>query len=141
MQLTPYLFFDGRCEEALAFYGKALGAKVTMLMRNKESPEPRPPEHARPGTEEKVMHCEVQIGEVSFMASDGFCGGKPEFKGFSLALTVKDATEVDKAIKALADLGRIDMPASKTFWAERFGMVTDRFGVQWMLTTPSPTDR
>jgi PhnB protein len=140
MQLTPYLFFDGRCEEALTFYGKALGAKVTMLMRIKESPEPPPAEHVRPGSEEKVMHCEVKIGDVSFMASDGMCAGKPEFRGFSLALTLKDASEVDRAIKALADKGRIDMPAGKTFWAERFGMVTDRFGVQWMLTTPSPAN-
>src|SRR5437762_8368266 len=134
MQLTPYLFFDGRCEEALEFYKKALGAKVTMLMRNKESPQPPPPEHARPGTEDKVMHCEVQIGDVSFMASDGFASGNPTFKGFSLSLTYTDAKKLDQAFAALGEKGKIDMPLGQTFWSPRFGMLTDRFGVQWMLT-------
>lgn len=137
MQLTPYLFFDGRCEEALEFYGKALGAKVTMLMRNKESPEPPPPEHARPGTENKIMHCHVQIGDVSFMASDGFSSGNPTFKGFSLSLTLPDEKSVDKAFKALSDKGKIDLPLTQTFFSKRFGMLTDRFGVQWMLTVPT----
>jgi len=137
MNLQPYLFFNGRCEEALAFYGKALGAKVTFLMRNKEAPVPPPAGKLPPGSENKVMHCEVQIGDVGFMASDGMASGETSFKGFSLSLVVPDASRVDQAIQALAEKGRIDMPPSKTFWAERFGMVTDRFGVQWMLQTPA----
>lgn len=118
MYLQSYLFFDGRCEEAIEFYRKALGAKVEMLMRFKESPEPPPPGHMPEGSENKVMHSSLRIGDTVVMASDGRCAGKPSFQGFSLSL---------------ADGGQVQMPLEKTFWSPRFGMVADRFGVSWMV--------
>ncbi|MGH8461954.1 MAG: VOC family protein [Stenotrophobium sp.] len=136
MQIQPYLFFNGRCEEAIEFYKKALGAEVVMLMRNKESPEAPPPGMLPPGSENKVMHASVRIGDAEFMASDGHCSGQPDFKGFSLSLTFPDATRAKQAFTALADKGKVDMPLGKTFWSPCFGMLTDRFGLQWMITVP-----
>jgi PhnB protein len=133
MQVQPYLFFDGRCEEALEFYRKALGAEVTMLMRFKESPEPHQPGMIPPGAENKVMHASFRLGEATVMASDGHCQGKPSFQGFSLSLTVPDEPRADKLFSALAEGGRVEMPLMKTFWSPRFGMVVDRFGVMWMV--------
>ena len=135
--VQPYLFFDGRCEEAIEFYRQALGAEVNMLMRYKDSPEPPPPGCAPPDSN-KVMHANLRIGETQVMASDGRCTGKPKFEGFALSLTVKTEAAADKAFKALADGGEIQMPLAKTFFSARFGMVTDRFGVMWMvLVTPT----
>jgi len=136
MELVPYLFFNGECENALSFYQKALGAKVPLLMRAKDSPVPPPEGKIPPGQEDKIMHCEVQIGDVRFMASDGMASGGPSFHGFSLSLTYSDRKKVDAAFEALAKGGKIDMPLGETFWSPRFGMVTDRFGVQWMITLP-----
>ncbi len=136
MELTPYLFFNGRCEEAIEFYGKALGANVPLLMRVKDSPVPPPDGKIAPGSENKIMHCEVQIGDVHLLASDGMAAGGPSFKGFSLSLTYADKKKADQAFAALAEQGKVDMPLSETFWSPRFGMVTDRFGVQWMITLP-----
>jgi len=133
MLVQPYLFFDGRCEEAVTFYQRTLGAKVEMLMRYKESPEPPPPGMVPPGSENKIMHMSMKIGDTTVMASDGNCAGKPEFQGFSLSLTVKDAAEADRVFGALADGGTVQMPLAKTFFAPRFGMVADRFGVGWMV--------
>ena len=130
MQVQPYLFFDGRCEEALEFYRAKLGARVEMLMRFKENPEPMPGK-APPG--DKVMHACVRIGDTAIMASDGYCAGKPSFQGFSLSLTVPSVAEGEKLMKKLADGGQVTMPFGKTFWAEGFGMVQDRFGVGWMI--------
>jgi len=134
MQIQPYLFFDGRCEEALDFYRSVLGAEVTLLMRYKESPEPPQPGCLAPGSEEKVMHASVRIGETTIMASDGMCQGKPNFQGFSLSLAVASEAEVDRIFNALAKGGEVRMPIAKTFWSPRFGMVADRFGVGWMVT-------
>src|SRR5262245_53521342 len=134
-QIEPYLFFDGRCEEALQFYQKALGAEVSMLMRYKESPDPA---HVPPWNGEKVMHANLRIGETSVMASDGECKGKPSFQGFALSLALDSETEADKRFNALAEGGQVQMPLGKTFFATRFGMVTDRFGVMWMVIVPSP---
>lgn len=133
MQVQPYLFFDGRCEEALDFYRKALGAEVTMLMRFKESPEPQPPGMCAPGSDDKVMHAAFRIGDTMLMASDGECLGKPEFRGFSLSITAKDDAEAERRFNALADGGQVQMPLTKTFFSSRFGMVADRFGVGWMV--------
>jgi PhnB protein len=133
MQVQPYLFFDGRCEEALEFYKAALGAQVTMLMRMKDSPEPHSRDGLPPGSENKVMHSSVRIGDTHFMASDGRCTGKPSFQGFSLSLTLTDEAQAEKVFAALAERGRIDMPLARTFWSPRFGMLTDRFGVAWMI--------
>jgi PhnB protein len=133
MQVQPYLFFDGRCEEAIAFYQKALGAKVEMMMRVKDSPEPPPPGTYPPGSENKIMHSSLRIGETAVMASDGRAQGRPKFEGFSLSLDAKDEAEADRMFAALADGGQVRMPLGKTFFAKRFGMVADRFGVGWMI--------
>jgi PhnB protein len=133
MQVQPYLFFDGRCEEALEFYRKALGAEVTMLMRYKESPDAPPPGMVPPGSENKVMHSSFRIGNSTLLASDGSCQGKPSFQGVTLSLTVSSDAEADRLFGALAEGGQVQMPLMKTFFSSRFGMVADRFGVSWMI--------
>lgn len=133
MHIQPYLFFDGRCEEALEFYGKKLGAEVTMLMRFKESPEPPQPGMVPPGSEDKVMHASFRVGDSTIMASDGRCLGQPNFQGFSLSLIVSSDAEADRLFTAIADGGQVHMPLGKTFFSSRFGMVADRFGVLWMI--------
>ena len=141
MLVQSYLFFNGRCEEAIAFYQKTLGAQVTMMMRFKENPEPMtegcgPGGGAIPG--ENIMHASFKIGETEVMASDGMESGKPEFKGFSLSLTAASDTEAQRLFKALGDGGKVEMPMDKTFFASSFGMVVDRFGVSWMVIKPLP---
>jgi PhnB protein len=133
MHIQPYLFFDGRCEEAIEFYKLTLGAKVEVLMRFTDSPEPPQPDMVPPGSENKVMHACIRIGDTAVMASDGRCQGKPSFQGFSLSLTVKNAAEADRLYSALGDGGQVQMPLAKTFFSPRFGMVGDRFGVSWMI--------
>ena len=134
MQIQPYLFFDGRCEEAITFYQKTLGAEVQMLMRFKESPEPpQPGGCGAPGQDDKIMHASIRIGDTTVMCSDGMCAGKPTFAGFSLSISVKTEAEADRIFNALADGGQVQMPLAKTFFSPRFGMVADRFGVGWMV--------
>jgi PhnB protein len=133
MQVQPYLFFDGRCEEAVEFYKRALGAEVTMLMRFKDSPEPPDPGMVPPGSGDKVMHTSFRIGDTTVMASDGRCQGQPSFAGFSLSLTAPDDAEAERLFAALAEGGQVQMPLAKTFFSSRFGMVADRFGVPWMI--------
>lgn len=134
--IQPYLFFGGRCEEALAFYQTAIGAEVEMLMRYSDSPEPMPPGMIPPGFESKVMHTSFRVGSTVIMASDG-CGGDADvFGGFSLSLSMPTAADADRVFKALADGGDITMPLGKTFWSPRFGMLKDRFGMGWMITVP-----
>jgi PhnB protein len=133
MQAQPYLFFDGRCEEALEFYQSVLGAEVTMLMRFKDSPEPCGDGMVPPGSEGKVMHTSFRIGDTTVLASDGRCQGRPEFRGFSLSLTAADDAEAERLFASLADGGQVQMPLAKTFFSSRFGMVADRFGVPWMI--------
>lgn len=132
-----YLFFGGRCDEALAFYKKAIGAEIGMVMRFNESPEPVPPGMLAEGFEKKVMHSEFKVGEMTLMASDG-CGPGEKFEGFRLALVVPTEAEADKAFSGLADGGKVDMPLTKTFWSPRYGQVTDRFGLGWMIMVPAP---
>jgi PhnB protein len=133
MLIQTYLFFDGRCDEAIEFYRKAVGAEVVMLMRFKDSPDPTPPGMVPPGSENKVMHGALRIGESMVLVSDGHCGGKTNFQGFSLSLTVKTEADVDRAFNALSEGGQVQMPLGKTFFASRFGMLTDKFGVGWMV--------
>ena len=133
MQVQPYLFFDGRCEEALEFYRRALGAEVTMLMRFKDSPEPHEHGMVPPGAGDKVMHASFRIGDTEVMASDGQCAGRPSFQGFALSVTARDEADADRRFAALAEGGQVQMPLAKTFFAARFGMVADRFGVSWMI--------
>ena len=133
MIIQPYLFFDGRCDEALEFYRTRLGADVTMRMRFRDSPEPHQPGMLPPGSEDKVMHASFRIGDTTVMASDGRCLGKPNFQGFALSLTVPNDAEADRLFTGLADGGQVHMPLAKTFFSSRFGMVADRFGVTWMI--------
>lgn len=133
--VQPYLFFDGRCAEAIEFYTAHLGAKLEMLMHFKESPEPA---GCAPGAEDKVMHASFRIGSSTVMASDGRCTGHPSFQGFSLSLTVTDEAEADRLFAALANGGQVQMPLTKTFFSPRFGMVADRFGVSWMIHVAPP---
>ena len=138
LQVQPYLFFNGRCEEAVEFYQRALGAEVKMLARYKDSPEPPPPGRLPPGSENKIMHAGFRIGATTIMASDGCDEGEPKFEGFSLTLTVPDADAAERAFAALAEGGKVGMPLAKTFYSPRFGMVTDRFGVSWMIYVEQP---
>ena len=133
MQVQPYLFFDGRCEEALDFYKKTLGITVDMLMRFKESPDQS---MVSPESREKVMHCAFHVGETQVLASDGRCLGKPTFQGFGLALTAKDNAEAERLFASLGDGGQVQMPMTETFFATRFGIVADKFGVSWMVLAP-----
>ncbi len=133
MLVQPYLFFDGKCEEAVEFYRRALGAEVEMMMRFRDCPEPAQPGMVPPGAENKVMHAALRIGDTMVLASDGRCLGQPEFRGFALSLTAADEAEADRLFAALADGGQVQMPLSKTFFSPRFGMVADRFGVSWMV--------
>jgi PhnB protein len=132
--IQPYLFFNGNCEEAVEFYRKALGAEVEMTMRFKDSPEPPQPGMVPPGFENKIMHTSFRVGQTTVMASDGCSSEGPSFKGFSLSLSVPSEAEADRAFTALANGGQVRMPLAKTFWSPRFGMVTDRFGVGWMIS-------
>jgi PhnB protein len=135
MPVTPYLFFDGRCEEAFAFYKTALGAEVGFMMRYKDSPEPPPPGACAPGSDNKIMHASLTINGATVMASDGRAEGKPEFKGFSLSLDARDEADAERKFAALSAGGQIFMPMGETFFAKRFGMVADKFGVGWMIIT------
>lgn len=137
MPVEPYLFFRGRCEEAIEFYKDALGAEVTMLMRFRDNPDQNAPDCLPPGCEDKVMHAELEIGDARFMASDGLSQEPPNFDGFSLSLTARDGAEAERWFTALSDGGKVEMPLGKTFFAEQFGGVTDRFGVSWMVIVPS----
>ncbi|MDM0045229.1 VOC family protein [Variovorax dokdonensis] len=143
MQVQPYLMFDGRTDEALAFYKKVLSAEVTMLMRFKENPDAGKPgaEGCGPGgmdiDPEKVMHCEFKIGSTALLASDGMCTGKPQFQGVSFALSAPDVAKAEQWFGALGEGGQVQMPMAQTFFSERFGMVADKFGVSWMVLVES----
>ena len=136
--ITPYLFFGGRCEEAINFYRTSLGAELEMLMRFDESPEPPPTGMLQSGFEKKVMHASFRVRGIPLMASDG-CDDKSNFGGFRLALTVPTEADAKRAFNALADGGSVQMPLAKTFWSPCYGMVTDRFGLGWMVMVPGPT--
>src|ERR687886_673450 len=136
MQVQPYLFFNGRTEEALQFYSRHLEAKVEMLMRFKESPQPQPAGMEVPG--DKVMHSCFRIGDTSIMASDGMCTGQTNFDGFSLSISAANDAEAKRIFNALADGGKVTQPLSETFFASSFGMVADRYGVNWMVIAEKP---
>jgi len=131
--IQPYLMFNGRCEEAVEFYRKALGAEIVLLLRFKDAPDPS---MCPPGSENKVMHATLRVGETLILASDGHCTGQLSFAGFSLSLAVKTAEDADRFFAALADGGQVQMPLAKTFFSPRFGMVADHFGVSWMIIIP-----
>jgi PhnB protein len=130
--IQPYLFFGGRCEEALAFYGAALGAEVDLMMRHNESPEAHQAGVLQAGFENKIMHTSFHIGNTKLMASDG-CNDDSHFSGFALSLMMPTEAEVKRAFAALAEGGQVRMPLTQTFWSPCFGMLTDKFGISWML--------
>lgn len=132
MKVEPYLFFEGRCEEAIELYRSALGAEDVTIMRYKENPDPQPGS-CPPGADDKVMHASFRVGETTVMASDGMCSGSPRFQGVSLSISVPDEATAERMFTALADGGQVQMPLSKTFFSPSFGMVADRFGVAWMI--------
>jgi PhnB protein len=135
MYVEPYLFLDGRCEEALEFYKKAIGAEVTALIRFKDSPDPT---MVHGGADpNKILHAVFRVGETAIMTSDGRNQGKPSFQGFALSIAVKTEAETKKLFDALAQGGRVEMPLTKTFFSPSFGMVVDRFGITWMLIVPT----
>jgi PhnB protein len=140
MQVQPYLFFDGRADEAIEFYKKALGAKVNMLMRFKDAPpqatsggggggDCKPD----PANAEKVMHAQFSVGDTVVMASDGDCKGDPKFGGFALSITADNDAEAQRVFAAVSEGGKVIMPLTKTFFSSAFGMVHDKFGVMWMV--------
>lgn len=133
MVVQPYLFFEGRCDEALEFYKSALGAEVTFLMRNSESPDEPPPGALPPGSGDKVLHASFRIGDSTVMASDGGCSGSPSFQGVSLSLTAPDVATAERLFNTLTEGGQVQMPFGKTFFSPGFGMTADRFGVSWMV--------
>ena len=134
MQVQAYLFFNGRCEEAATFYREKLGAEVTQLMRFNEMPASEGPV-IPPGSENKILHMSLQLGDTTVMMSDGMSDGEVKFEGFSLSLSVAGDAEAERCFTLLADGGEVTMPLTPTFWASNFGMVVDRFGVSWMVTT------
>jgi PhnB protein len=136
MNIEPYLFFEGHCEEAIEFYKKAAGATVEMLMRFKDSPEPAQPGMVPPGAENKVMHACIKIGDSDVFLSDGQCSGKASFSGVTLTINASSDGEADKLFAALGKGGQVTMPMAETFFATRFGMVDDKFGVHWMVLNP-----
>lgn len=138
MQVQPYLFYDGRCEEALEFYKSIFDLKVEMLMRNKESPDSPPEGMLAPGSEEKILHCSFTVGNTRVMASDGGCFGNPKFDGFALSLWVETPAECERVFNALSAGGSVSMPLGETFFSPRFGMCADKFGVHWMVIVPKP---
>ena len=138
MHIEPYLFFDGRCEEAIGFYQRALGAEVLMMMRNKDSPEPAPPGMLPAGSDDKILHASLRIGRSTVMLSDGHCAGQPDFRGFSLSIATDTVAEAGRLFNALAEGGTVQMPLAQTFWSPQFGMVADRFGISWMVSVTTP---
>jgi PhnB protein len=133
MNIQPYLYFNGRCEEAFEFYREALGAESLMMMRFNESPIPHQPGMLPPGNEAKIMHMSFRVGETTVLASDGRCAGEKAFQNFGLALQVKDAAEAERCFKALEAGGSVVMPLGATFFSPMFGMVSDKFGVVWLV--------
>ncbi len=136
MNVTPYLMFNGRCEEAINFYKTELGAEVVAMMRFKENPPPA--DRVPANWDNKIMHSCFKIGDTQIMASDGDCADKAGFSGVRLSIEVKSEAEAARAFNGLSKGGEVKMPLGKTFFSPSFGMVNDRFGVSWMVVT-SPT--
>ena len=131
MSVHPYLFLEGRAEEAIEFYKKALGAVVNTLVRIGDSPESGM--QLAPGNENKLLHADFRIGDSTIAVSDGFCSGQPKLEGVRLVLTCPDKADAEKKFAALAADGRVDQPLIATFFSAAFGMLADQFGVPWMV--------
>lgn len=133
MQIQAYLFFNGHTEEAVDFYRRALGAELEMLMRFKDAPDPPPPGMVPDGWGDKVMHASITVGDQRIMLSDGCDPAAAGHQGFALAVSVPDVASADRVFAALGEGGSVTMPQSATFWSPSFGMLTDRYGVGWMV--------
>jgi PhnB protein len=133
VKIEPYLFFNGRCEEAIAFYREAIGAETQAVMRMNEAPEAPPAGMMPPGWERKVMHANLRVGGTHLMMSDGMSADPARFDGFSLSLSAPDTAQAERWFQALAAGGEVRMPLGKTFFSPCFGMLADRFGVGWMV--------
>jgi PhnB protein len=131
--VQPYLFFRGRCEEAIEYYKKTLGAEVLMMLRFKDNPDKPGPEKVPASLDNKIMHACVRIQGANIMMSDGMKSGPLDFQCMSLSLTVANEAEADRLFNALAKEGTVQMPIGKTFFSPRFGAVADKFGVSWMV--------
>jgi PhnB protein len=130
MELSTYLFFNGKCREAFQFYEKTLNGKIELMMTYGESPEK---DKCTPGTLDQIMHVRLKLGNYSLMASDAPSEHYQKPQGFSVSYAVDSKAEAERIFKALSDNGKIIMPLEKTFWAEAFGMCVDRFGISWMV--------
>ena len=133
MDVQAYLFFDGNTDEALAYYSEKIGAKVEALMRFEECPAK---EQMPEATWSKVMHSNFRVGNTQIMASDGNCGGAATFTGFALTINVETDEKAETMFAALAADGRVEMAMGSTFFATRYGMLVDKFGVTWMVINP-----
>ena len=131
MRAEPYLYFNGRCEEAIIFYQSALGAELVELVRFRDAPHIPAPA----GADDKIMHALLRIGESSLLLSDGPCRGTTYFQGFSLALSVKEDEEAERIFRGLVRGGRVHIPLKTTSFASTFGMAADPFGVLWTVST------
>jgi PhnB protein len=134
--VQPYLFFRGRCEEAIEYYKDKLGAEVVMKLRFKDNPEKPGPDKVPPALDDRIMHAAIRIQGTEIMMSDGMRTGPLDFQCMSLSLSVPNEAEVDRIFHALAADGAVQMPLGKTFFSPRFGAVADKFGVSWMLIVP-----
>jgi PhnB protein len=130
MRVEPYLFFEGKAEEAINFYRKVVDAKDVQIMRYKDSPEPG---HCPTADTNKIMHAAIHIGETLVMLSDGNCTGQPKFDGIALSLSVKTDADADRYFANLSEGANVILPITKTFFSSRFGMLKDKFGVMWMI--------
>ena len=131
--ITPYLFFNGRCDEAIEFYKAALDAEIEYIMRFDESPEPLPDGTLPPNFDKKIMHATITVRGVKLMVSDG-CAEELEFLGFRLAISEPTEEQARATFRALAESGTVDIPIGPTFWSPCYGMVTDKFGMPWMVS-------
>lgn len=138
MQVQTYLFFEGRCEEALDFYRDTLGAEIGPIMRFRDNPDDPEKTMFPPGAGDNVMHATMTIGETTIMASDGRCSGTANFAGMSLTLVMPEVESAERLYRALAVTGQVRMPLRETFFSPAFGSVTDKFGLNWMIYTAGP---
>jgi PhnB protein len=132
-KIEPYIFYEGRAEEAIEFYKQALGAQVEMIMRYSESPDPPPPEMVKPGSENKIMHSSITVDGQRIMISDGGCSGESKIGGFSISLSVSTEADAKRYFEGLSQGGQVHLPLTQTFFSRLFGMVQDKFGVGWMV--------
>jgi PhnB protein len=130
MQLNPYLSFNGQCEAAFRFYERVLGGKIVMMFTYGEAPEA---EHASPDWHGKIMHARLTLGDKALMGSDAPRDRFERPKGFHVSIGIDDPAEAESIFHALAENGTVTMPIQETFWAARFGMLVDQFGIPWMI--------